>query len=75
MIWANRPAARAYFDDLLTDKRGGRIGFSPEISAELTRLRAHYETAMSDAHAVREWKQRVSKASDRAPSAPPKAND
>ena len=76
MIWTNRPAARAYFDDLLTDKRGGRIGFSPEISAELTRLRAHYETAMSDARAVGEWKQRVSKASDRATSsAPPKAKD
>jgi hypothetical protein len=74
MIWGNRPAVRAYFDDLLTDKRGGRVGFSPEINTELTRLRGHYETAMPDARAVREWKQRMSKAAEASSSAPPNAN-
>lgn len=72
MIWANRPAARSYFDDLLTDRRGGRIGFTPEIRDELARLRDHYETAMSDAHAVREWRQRMSKSNESSgATAPP----
>ena len=71
MVWGNRPAAKAYFDDLLIDKRGGRIGFSPGIREELMRLRMHYETAMPDAGAVREWKQRMNKASE-ASSAPAK---
>jgi hypothetical protein len=72
MIWPNRAASRSYFDDLLTDRRGGRIGFSQEIKDELARLRDHYETAMSDARAVREWRQRMSKASESALAGPPK---
>jgi hypothetical protein len=75
MIWANRPAVRAYFEDLLTDKRGGRIGFSSEISDELMRLRTHYETAMADPRALREWKQRMSKASEGEAAAPPEAKE
>jgi hypothetical protein len=70
MIWPNRAASRSYFDDLLIDKRGGRIGFSQEIRDELVRLRDHYETAMADARAVREWRQRMSKASESSPPAP-----
>ncbi len=62
MIWANRPAVRSYFDDLLIDKRGGRIGFTPQIKEELERLRAHHEHAMSDARAARQWKERMSQA-------------
>lgn len=73
MIWANRAASRSYFDDLLIDRRGGRIGFSQEIRDELVRLRDHYETAMSDARAVREWRQRMSTASESPPAAPPKS--
>jgi len=75
MIWANRPAVRSYFDDLLVDKRGGRIGFSPEIRTELARLRVYYETAMSDVHSVRQWKERMAKASDASPSEPPQASE
>jgi hypothetical protein len=68
MIWTNRPAMKSYFDDLLVDKRGGRIGFSPEIAAELARLRGFYEKSMPDTHAVRAWKERMLKASDPSPS-------
>jgi len=75
MIWANRPASKSYFDDLLIDRRGGRIGFSQEVRDELMRLRDHYETAMSDAHAIREWRQRMSKASETSSAAPPKAKE
>jgi hypothetical protein len=73
MIWTNRPAVRSYFDDLLIDKRGGRIGFTPPIKDELTRLRAHYERAMADAAAIRQWKERMSNAAGSIAS--PKAKE
>jgi len=75
MIWANRAAMKSYFDDLLIDKRGGRIGFSPEIKAELVRLRVFYETAMGNAQAVRDWKAQMKRASETPPSAPPKGKE
>lgn len=67
MIWGNRPAARSYFDDLLVDRRGGRIGFTPKIKDELVRLRDHYEQSMADARAVRQWKERMSRVADAPP--------
>jgi hypothetical protein len=36
--WPDPWARRDYLDDLLHDKRGGRTGFSPEVTAELKRL-------------------------------------
>ena len=63
MIWADRPAMKSYFDDLLDDRRGGRIGFSPGIKDEIAQLRRHYETEMSDAHAVQRWRNRMAERS------------
>ena len=71
MIWGNRPAARSYFDDLLVDRRGGRIGFTPQIKDEIERLRDHYERSMSDSSAVRQWKERMSRAVDAPPEGAP----
>lgn len=33
-----------YFEQLLTDTRGDRAGFSLEIVSELTALKGHYQT-------------------------------
>ena len=41
-MWDRPAECRAYFDDLLVDKRGGRQGFPKEIVAELLRLRHVY---------------------------------
>ena len=37
--WRDVEAARAVFDDLLIDRRGGRQGFPPFVQAELMHLR------------------------------------
>ena len=42
--WSSPPACRARFEDLLSDKRGGRRGFPQGIQRELARLRVHYQT-------------------------------
>jgi hypothetical protein len=42
-MWQDPQSCRAYLHDLLTDRRGTRKGFSPEIVQELVRLRVHYE--------------------------------
>jgi len=41
--WNTPAECRAYFDDLLIDRRGGRRGFPPEVLRELTRLQSAYE--------------------------------
>jgi hypothetical protein len=41
--WQDPQSCRAYLHDLLTDRRGTRKGFPPEIVQELVRLRVHYE--------------------------------
>lgn len=41
--WPDPPSYRAYLHDLLTDRRGSRKGFPPEIVQELLALRVHYE--------------------------------
>jgi hypothetical protein len=42
-IWRDEIGLREYFDELLTDRRGGRRGFPPEIHHELVLLRAYCE--------------------------------
>jgi len=41
--WGDRDATMRYFDDLLTDKRGGRNGFPADVLEELHSLKAYYE--------------------------------
>jgi hypothetical protein len=41
--WPDPPSFRGYLHDLLTDRRGSRKGFPPEIVQELLALRVHYE--------------------------------
>jgi len=42
-MWPDPQAYHAYLHDLLTDRRGNRQGFPPEIVQELFALRVHYE--------------------------------
>lgn len=37
-LWDDRVGLLAYMDELVTDRRGGRIGFPPKVEAELLRL-------------------------------------
>ncbi len=62
LIWADRPAVKLYFDNVLIDKRPGRVGFSTDVRAELLRLRVYHETELRDQAAVRDWKQRFAQA-------------
>ena len=70
LIWADRPAVKLYFDNVLIDKRPGRVGFSTEVRAELLRLRVHHETEMRDQAAMRDWKQRFAQARKQEPRPP-----
>lgn len=38
-VWSDAELSAQTFDDLLTDRRGGRKGFPPQVLAELKRLR------------------------------------
>jgi len=40
--WSTPAACRAYFDDLLVDRRGNRQGFPADVDRDLRRLRDHY---------------------------------
>lgn len=40
--WDKPGACRAYFDDLLNDRRGNRRGFPPEVRRDLLTLRDYY---------------------------------
>lgn len=42
-MWQDPQSFRPYLHDLLTDRRGHRQGFPPEIAQELLELRIHYE--------------------------------
>jgi len=42
-MWADPPSYRTYLHDLLTDRRGKRKGFPPDIVQELLALQVHYE--------------------------------
>lgn len=68
LIWADRPAVKLYFDNVLIDKRPGRVGFSTDVRAELLHLRVYHETELRDAAAVRDWKQRYAQARKPAPA-------
>ena len=41
--WHDRDTTTRYFDDLLTDGRGGRRGFPADVLEELHRLKTFYE--------------------------------
>jgi hypothetical protein len=43
-LWGTPRQMNRYFDELLTDKRGNRKGFSLGILMELTTLKDHYQT-------------------------------
>ena len=42
-LWPDDAALKAYLDELLVDRRGGRRGFPPEIHNELLVLREYRE--------------------------------
>jgi hypothetical protein len=42
--WTDQPALESYLESLLTDRRGGRRGFPPEVLNELLTLRYIAET-------------------------------
>lgn len=42
IAWGNPTACRAYFDDLLVDRRGKRKGFPPDVLRDLQRLRDYF---------------------------------
>ena len=42
MQWDDRNACSAYFEELLTDRRGGRRGFPENVERDLSRLRSYW---------------------------------
>lgn len=44
--WARPAECRAYFEELLLDRRGDRKGFPQEIAFELAALKNYFETAV-----------------------------
>jgi len=42
MQWDDRGACAAYFEELLTDRRGGRHGFPQNVERDLSRLRNYW---------------------------------
>jgi hypothetical protein len=42
MQWDDRGACAAYFEELLTDRRGGRCGFPENVERDLSRLRNYW---------------------------------
>jgi hypothetical protein len=43
-LWGIPRRMNRYFEQLLTDTRGDRVGFSLDIISELTALKDHYQT-------------------------------
>jgi hypothetical protein len=41
-MWTDKEALRAYFDELLVDRRRGRMGFPRTVLDDLRRLKDHY---------------------------------
>jgi len=41
--WDEPEAMRAYLEDLLLDRRGGRQGFPPNVNSELLAFRSFYQ--------------------------------
>jgi hypothetical protein len=46
--WEDSKAFHAYMESLLTDKRGNRKGFPPDVLAELLALQRHYDARGHD---------------------------
>jgi hypothetical protein len=46
-LWSHSLQCELYFDDLVMDLRGGRRGFPPEVSAEITALREYFLTVVA----------------------------
>ncbi len=44
--WTRPAECRAYFDELLLDRRGDRQGFPLEVAFELAALKNYFETAV-----------------------------
>jgi len=44
-LWQDDAGVSEYLDELLTDRRGGRQGFPPEIHHELMLLREYLDSA------------------------------
>src|SRR5215470_17320187 len=44
--WRDRDLCRAYFDDVLLDKRGARRGLPDEVAEELATLKNYFETVL-----------------------------
>jgi hypothetical protein len=42
MQWDDRHACAEYFEELLTDRRGGRRGFPPNVERDLSHLRNYW---------------------------------
>ena len=42
MQWEDRSACAAYFEELLSDRRGGRRGFPQNVERDLSRLRNYW---------------------------------
>lgn len=49
--WTEPDLMRAYFEELMVDRRGDRAGFPDDILIELSALKHHYD---KDLHPVRE---------------------
>ncbi len=41
-VWDDPPACRRYLEELLTDERGGRVGFSAAMLHEIETLKAYH---------------------------------
>ena len=50
--WRKVARCEEYFDELLFDHRGGRMGFSRDLGRELTKLRDHYAYLHPERHSV-----------------------
>lgn len=48
-VWDDPEQAEALFDELLIDRRGGRLGFPPLVAAELMRLHHFHERRLGPA--------------------------
>lgn len=50
LLWAEPDMIRAYFDDLLIDKRGSRQGLPFEVIMEINRLQDYYQQVLHPDH-------------------------
>ena len=66
MCWSDPVLTQRVFDDLLLDRRGGRRGFSPQVAAELLRLRQlHLKRPVPEEESEDGWDMRMQAVCDR----------